>query len=198
MHAFLSGFSLTISLILSIGAQNAFVLKQGIKKEHIFIICFICGLSDAVLIFLGVSGFGFLVEKFPSIETLARYGGFTFLFAYALKSFYSAYSMSHQLNPEGTAPKSLFKTVLLTIAFTWLNPHVYLDTVLLLGSFSTKFGDMAPLFGFGAMTGSFIFFFTLGYGARILAPLFKKPKSWKILEFIIGCIMLFLAIMLIV
>ena len=196
MNAFISGFGLGFSLILAIGAQNAFVLKQGIKKEHVFVICFVCALSDAILIFLGVSGFGYLVEQFPSLQTVARYGGFAFLFIYGLKSFYSAWSMSHELKPEGVATPSLLKTVLLTLAFTWLNPHVYLDTVILLGSVSTKFGELSALFGFGAMTSSFIFFFSLGYGARILAPLFQKAIAWKILEVIIGCVMLSLAFML--
>ncbi|NCD10986.1 MAG: amino acid transporter [Epsilonproteobacteria bacterium] len=196
MHAFLSGFSLGISLILAIGAQNAFVLKQGIKKEHVFVICFVCALSDAILIFAGVSGFGYLVEQFPSLQMFAKYGGFAFLFVYGLKSFYSAWSMSHELKPEGITPPTLFKTILLTLAFTWLNPHVYLDTVILLGSVSTKFGEGAPLFGLGAMTSSFVFFFSLGYGARLLAPLFKKPLAWKILDVLIGIVMLSLAWML--
>ena len=196
MNAFISGFSLGFSLILAIGAQNAFVLKQGIKKEHVFIICFVCALSDAILIFAGVSGFGYLVEQFPTLQTAAKYGGFAFLFVYGLKSFYSAWSMSHELKPEGIATPSLAKTVLLTLAFTWLNPHVYLDTVILLGSVSTKFGELAPLFGLGAMTSSFVFFFSLGYGARILAPLFQKAIAWKILEVLIGIVMLALAFML--
>lgn len=196
MNAFISGFSLGFSLILAIGAQNAFVLKQGIKKEHVFVICFVCALSDAILIFLGVSGFGYLVEQFPSLQTFAKYGGFAFLFVYGLKSFYSAWKMSHELKPEGVATTSLLKTVLLTLAFTWLNPHVYLDTVILLGSVSTKFGELAPLFGLGAMSSSFIFFFSLGYGARLLAPLFNKAIAWKVLEVLIGFVMLGLALML--
>lgn len=195
MHAFLSGFSLGFSLILAIGAQNAFVLKHGIRKEHVFVICFVCALSDAILIFAGVSGFGYLVEQFPSLQTFAKYGGFAFLFVYGLKSFYSAWSMSHELKPEGVATTSLFKTVLLTLAFTWLNPHVYLDTVILLGAVSTKFGEHASLFGVGAMSASFVFFFSLGYGARLLAPLFQKAMAWKILEFFIGIVMLSLAFM---
>jgi L-lysine exporter family protein LysE/ArgO len=196
MNAFLSGFSLGFSLILAIGAQNAFVLKHGIRKEHVFVICFVCALSDAILIFAGVSGFGYLVEQFPSLQTFAKYGGFAFLFIYGLKSFYSAWTMSHELKPEGVASASLLKTVLLTLAFTWLNPHVYLDTVILLGSVSTKFGSLAPLFGLGAMTSSFVFFFSLGYGARLLAPLFNKAIAWKILEVLIGIVMLSLAFML--
>ena len=196
MNSFISGFSLGFSLILAIGAQNAFVLKQGIKKEHVFVICFVCALSDAILIFAGVSGFGYLVEQFPSLQTFARYGGFAFLVVYGLKSFYTAWRMSHELKPKELPTPTLTKTILLTLAFTWLNPHVYLDTVILLGSVSTKFGDLAPLFGFGAMTSSFVFFFSLGYGARILTPIFDKAIAWKILEVLIGVIMLSLALML--
>jgi len=196
MDAFISGFGLSFSLILAIGAQNAFVLKQGIKKEHVFLVCFICGLSDAILIFAGVLGFGYLIEQFPSLQTFAKYGGFAFLFVYGIRSFYSAWKMSHELKPEGITPSSTMKTILLTLAFTWLNPHVYLDTVILVGSVSTKFGELSTLFGIGAMSASFTFFFSLGYGARILAPLFNKPISWKILEILIGIIMLLLAFML--
>lgn len=193
MDAFISGFGLSLSLIFAIGAQNAFVLKQGIKKENVFIVSFLCAISDATLIFAGVSGFGYLVEQFPMLQTFARYGGFLFLLIYGLKSFYSAWTMSHELKPEGETPHSLLKTILLTLAFTWLNPHVYLDTVILLGSVSTKFGELAVVFGLGAMSASFVFFFSLGYGARLLAPLFKKAIAWKVLEFLIGFIMLTLA-----
>lgn len=196
MHAFISGFSLGLSLILAIGAQNAFVLKLGIKKEHVFAICFVCALSDAILIFAGVSGFGYLVEQFPSLQTVAKYGGFAFLCVYGLKSFYSAYTMSHELSPKGVATPSLVKTIGLTLAFTWLNPHVYLDTVILLGSVSTKFGELSSYFALGAMSASFTFFFSLGYGARMLAPLFQKAIAWKILEVLIGIVMLSLAFML--
>ena len=196
MNAFISGFGLGFSLILAIGAQNAFVLKQGIKKEHVFVICFVCALSDAILIFLGVSGFGYLVEQFPTLQTVAKYGGFAFLVIYGLKSFYTAWRMSHELKSQELPTPTLTKTILLTLAFTWLNPHVYLDTVILLGSVSTKFGDLAPLFGFGAMTSSFVFFFSLGYGAWILTPIFDKAIAWKILEVLIGVIMLSLSLML--
>lgn len=193
MDAFISGFGLSLSLIFAIGAQNAFVLKQGIKKENVFIVSFLCAISDATLIFAGVSGFGYLVEQFPMLQTFARYGGFLFLLIYGLKSFYSAWTMSHELKPEGETPRSLLKTILLTLAFTWLNPHVYLDTVILLGSVSTKFGELAVVFGLGAMSASFVFFFSLGYGARLLVPLFKKAIAWKVLEFLIGFIMITLA-----
>ena len=176
-NAFFSGFSLGLSLILAIGAQNAFVLKQGIKKQHVFLVCIICALSDAVLIFAGVSGLGYVVERYQVIKTAALWGGFVFLSIYGLRSLYSAFSASHTLTSGDEEARGAAKTALLTLAFTWLNPHVYLDTALLLGSVSTKFGERAGLFGVGAMCASFAFFFSLGYGARFLAPLFKKPAA---------------------
>jgi L-lysine exporter family protein LysE/ArgO len=193
MSSFIAGFSLGISLILAIGAQNAFVLKQGLKKHHVFVVCFICALSDAVLIAAGVAGFGVIVKQYPQIELLARYAGAIFLVAYGLKSFYSALTSSHSMEAEGELLPSVYKTVLACLAFTWLNPHVYLDTVVLLGSISTQYEDTKLLFSSGAMFGSFVFFFSLGYGARILIPVFQKPISWKILEFVIGFVMLFIA-----
>lgn len=197
-NAFFSGFSLGLSLILAIGAQNAFVLKQGIKKQHVFLVCIICALSDAVLIFVGVSGFGYVVERYQVIKTAALWGGFVFLSIYGLRSLYSAFSASHTLTSGDEEARGAAKTALLTLAFTWLNPHVYLDTALLLGSVSTKFGERAGLFGVGAMCASFAFFFSLGYGARFLAPLFKKPAAWKILEFFVGVTMITLGTMLVI
>lgn len=197
-NAFFSGFSLGLSLILAIGAQNAFVLKQGIKKQHVFLVCIICALSDAVLIFVGVSGFGYVVERYQVIKTAVLWGGFVFLSIYGLRSLYSAFSASHTLTSGDEEARGAAKTALLTLAFTWLNPHVYLDTALLLGSVSTKFGERAGLFGVGAMCASFAFFFSLGYGARFLAPLFKKPAAWKILEFFVGVTMITLGAMLVI
>ena len=197
-NTFFSGFSLGLSLILAIGAQNAFVLKQGIKKQHVFLVCIICALSDAVLIFVGVSGFGYVVERYQVIKTAALWGGFVFLSIYGLRSLYSAFSASHTLTSGDEEARGAAKTALLTLAFTWLNPHVYLDTALLLGSVSTKFGERAGLFGVGAMCASFAFFFSLGYGARFLAPLFKKPAAWKILEFFVGVTMITLGTMLVI
>ena len=197
-NAFFSGFSLGLSLILAIGAQNAFVLKQGIKKQHVFLVCTICALSDAVLIFVGVSGLGYVVERYQVIETAALWGGFVFLSIYGLRSLYIAFSASHTLTSGDEEVRGAAKTALLTLAFTWLNPHVYLDTALLLGSVSTKFGERAGLFGVGAMCASFVFFFSLGYGARFLAPLFQKPAAWKILEFFVGVTMITLGAMLVI
>jgi len=198
MISFLSGFSLGFSLILAIGAQNAFVLKQGLKKQHVFLVCMICAASDALLISLGVTGFGVIIQQYPSIEMIARYAGAAFLFFYSAKSFLSAWQTTHVLNPADEAPASVSKIILICLAFTFLNPHVYLDTVVLLGSISTQFEATKLQFTLGAVTSSFIFFFSLGYGARILIPVFQKPISWKVLEFIIGVVMLLIAVSLLI
>ena len=174
------------------------MLKQGIKKQHVFLVCIICALSDAVLIFVGVSVFGYVVERYQVIKTAVLWGGFVFLSIYGLRSLYSAFSASHTLTSGDEEARGTAKTALLTLAFTWLNPHVYLDTALLLGSVSTKFGERAGLFGVGAMCASFAFFFSLGYGARFLAPLFQKLAAWKILEFFVGVTMITLGAMLVI
>ena len=193
MTSFIAGFSLGISLILAIGAQNAFVLQQGLKKHHVFVVCFICALSDALLIAVGVAGFGVIVQQYPNIELVARYAGALFLVAYGLKSFYSALTSSHAMSAEGELLSSVYKTAFTCLAFTWLNPHVYLDTVILLGSISTQYEGTKLLFASGAIFGSFVFFFSLGYGSRILIPVFEQPIAWKILEFVIGCVMILIA-----
>ncbi|WP_299694547.1 LysE/ArgO family amino acid transporter [uncultured Vibrio sp.] len=198
MSTYFAGFSLGLSLILAIGSQNAFVLKQGLKNQHVLAVCAVCAISDALLISFGVMGFGALVKQFPQIELFARYGGAIFLVGYAFLSFRSAFTATHALQADNHANTSLFKSVLMCLAFTWLNPHVYLDTVVLLGSISTQYQPNQLLFGAGAVTASFVFFFSLGYGARFLTPLFKKPISWKVLEFIVGVIMTSIAISLIV
>ena len=197
MAAYIAGFTLGLSLILAIGAQNAFVLRQGLKKQHVFVVCLICALSDAILVVVGVSGFGMIVKESPWIETLSRYGGAVFLGFYAIKSFIAAFRTYHSLDPAEEVNTSLKKTVFICLAFTWLNPHVYLDTVVLLGSISTQFKAAKSLFAYGAVTASFLFFFTLGYGARILIPFFQKPVSWKVLDFVIGLIMLSISLSLV-
>lgn len=198
MDSILSGFFLSLSLIIAIGAQNAFVLKQGLKKHHVFWVCIVCAASDAVLITVGVTGFGAALEAFPEIESAARYGGALFLVAYSGKSFLSAAGTSHALEPEGEIPAALWKTILTCLAFTWLNPHVYLDTVVLLGAVSVQYEGAARLqFGLGAIAASFVFFFSLGYGARFLAPLFKQPVAWKILDVAVGLVMFSIAVSLV-
>lgn len=189
ISAYLAGLSLGLSLILAIGAQNAFVLKQGLKKQHVFPVCLVCAISDAFLVAVGVSGFGLFVEQAPWVAVAARYGGAAFLGLYAAKSFVAAMTTKHVLNPAGETVVSLSRTLAVCLALTWLNPHVYLDTVVLLGSISTQYTTTRLSFASGAITASFLFFFGLGYGARVLIPFFQKPQSWKILEFGIGVIM---------
>ena len=189
MDALLFGFSLGFSLILAIGAQNAFVLKQGLKGEHVFLVSLICAASDAILILIGVSGFHVLVASFPSLVTIARFGGAAFLLVYGLLSFYNAIRLDQGLLPSEIRSNSAWQAALTCLAFTWLNPHVYLDTVVLLGSVSTQFGADVTWFAGGAMLASFVFFFGLGYGARLLRPVFATARAWRVLDFLIGCVM---------
>lgn len=189
MNTFVYGFSLGFSLILAIGAQNAFVLKQGLKGEHVFWVCLICAFSDALLILIGVSGFHILVSKLPGLVPLARYGGALFLFGYGLLSFRKAWLSRHSLQPSEIQSSNLWKSILTALAFTWLNPHVYLDTVVLLGSVSSQFRGEIEYFAAGATSASFVFFFSLGYGARFLRPVFARARSWQVLEILIGIVM---------
>ena len=185
---FLSGFSIGLSLILAIGAQNAFVLKQGLLRKHVFLVCLICALSDAILITLGVMGFGEIVLAYPWIELFSKYAGAFFLISYGLISLYSSAKNTHNLLPSKDSKDSISSTVITCLAFTWLNPHVYLDTAVLLSSIALQ--SQAPIiFGLGAMSGSFLFFFSLGYGAKYLAPVFCNPASWRILDLVICAIM---------
>lgn len=192
MNSLVAGFTLGLSLIVAIGAQNAYVLKQGLKKHYVFLVCSICALSDALLIVAGVAGFGALIEKFPQLEQVARYAGAAFLLVYGTNSFISAIRGGHALDPEGDATASAWKTALACLAFTWLNPHVYLDTVVLLGSISAQYPSQV-LFALGACIGSFVFFFSLGYGARLLNPVFHKASSWRVLDALIGIVMFAIA-----
>lgn len=188
MNTLLAGFSLSLSLILAIGAQNAFVLKQGLKKHYVFMVCSICALSDAILIIAGVAGFGALVARFPALETIASLGGAAFLLAYGSRSLVSALATTHALDPAGDASAGRARTALACLAFTWLNPHVYLDTLVLIGSISTQY-DNKLLFCAGAVAASLTFFFSLGYGARLLTPIFHRPGAWKVLDGLIALIM---------
>lgn len=197
LSIYLYGISMGFSLILAIGAQNAFVLKQGLKREFVFTVCLICALSDALLISAGVFGFGKFISQYPQIVTVAKYAGALFLFAYGARNFASALKSNDGLLAKGEAVTSFGKVVALCVAFTWLNPHVYLDTVVFLGAISTQFNDKIA-FALGAMSASFLFFFGLGFGARLLEPIFRKPKSWQILDVIIGIVMWAIALKLLI
>ncbi len=188
MQAALAGFALGFSLILAIGAQNAFVLRQGIRREHVFATCLACAVSDALLIAAGVAGFGAMAEALPWLETIMRYGGAVFLFWYGLKNFLAAWRGGEALDTSGVARASLKGVLTTVMMLTWLNPHVYLDTVVLLGSISAQWDDKLS-FAIGAMSSSFIFFFALGYGARFLTPVFAKPASWRVLDVFVGLTM---------
>lgn len=183
------GFMTGLSLIMAIGAQNAFVLRQGIKRQQVFLVCFVCALSDALLIGLGVFGFARIIEQHPVILMAAKYLGALFLFGYGAKSFYDARYASKSL----TDTQSAAATLGVCLALTWLNPHVYLDTVVLMGSIASQFEDRLA-FALGGMSASWVFFFSLGYGARLLAPWFARPQTWRYLDVAIGIIMWLIAI----
>lgn len=191
--ALISGFLLGLSLIVAIGAQNAFVLRQGLRGEHVFAICATCAISDAILIACGVAGFGALVVAVPWLAPVMRFGGAAFLFFYGLRSLWSARRNHGALHPPDDLSKPLAAALATCLAFTWLNPHVYLDTLVLLGSISTRYAGQRAAFAAGAMTASLLFFFALGYGARLLRPIFVNPHAWQVLDGLIGLTMLGLA-----
>lgn len=188
MQAFAYGLSTGFSLIIAIGAQNVFVLKQGLKQQHIFWVCFICALSDSLLIAAGVSGMTKVVSDFPQIVVVARYVGVIFLFCYGVLHFITAIQNKDKLALGSEQTQSLFRTMMICLAFTWLNPHVYLDTLFLIGSISIQFQQKA-LFAIGVILSSWMFFFSLGYGARFLLPWVQKAQTWRYLNLGIGVLM---------
>ena len=192
--AFVPGFLLSLSLILAIGAQNAFVLRQGLRGEHVLAICAVCAGSDAVLIVAGVAGFAEIASTRPWLEPVFRYAGATFLFAYGARSLVAALRSTAALEPDATAPAALGPTLATCLALTWLNPHVYLDTLVLIGSISIQYPGRAWAFGAGAVTASFAFFFTLGYGAALLRPLFARRTTWRALDLAIAIVMWAIAV----
>lgn len=195
--AFLPGFFLSLSLVLAIGAQNAFVLRQGLRQEHVFAVCLVCAVSDAILIAAGVAGFGLASHALPWLEPVLRYGGALFLLAYAARSLRSALRNHGSLTPSGRQAAGLGATLATCLAFTWLNPHVYLDTVVLLGSISSQYEGHKAAFALGAMAASFTFFFTLGFGARLLRPVFASQAAWRVLDVLVGIAMLAIALKLV-
>ena len=187
-----AGFALGLSLILAIGAQNAFVLRQGLRRSHVLLVVLTCALSDAVLIAAGVAGIGRLAEAAPWAIPLFRWGGVAFLLVYGALRFRAARAGGETLAAAGGtgSARSAFLTCL---AFTWLNPHVYLDTLVLVGSVAAGWPGSKTAFGAGAVAASFVFFFALGYGARSLAPVFARPVAWRVLDAGIGVLMWALA-----
>ncbi len=188
-EAYIQGFGLGFSLILAIGAQNAFVLRQGLKQEHVLPVVLACALSDAILISTGVFAFTSVSKLLPGLVPVMRWGGALFLLAYGTISFRNAWRGGEVLEADRNGTRSLRQVLATVLALTWLNPHVYLDTVALVGSISSGFPGRESAFAAGAISASFLFFFSLGYGARLLQPLFARPFSWRVLDVVIGFVM---------
>lgn len=189
LTAIIAGFLTSLSLILAIGAQNAFVLRQGLRREHILPIVILCASSDAALIAIGVGGFTMLGPHLPLLSDIMRWTGVVFLLVYGGMRFHAAWQGAETLLPSQSKSLSLTKALLTCFIITWVNPHVYLDTVMLLGSISSQYRPNESAFGLGAMIGSFVFFLTLGYGARWLAPVLANVRAWIVLEILIGITM---------
>lgn len=191
----ITGFATAFALILAIGAQNAFVLRQGLVGQHVFWLCMLCAASDALLITAGVLGFGAIVQLYPMLPQIMAWGGAAFLLVYGALRLLAAWKGEYAMHLSGKSA-GLWATLATGAAFTWLNPHVYLDTLGLVGAVSTQFIDPAEkaAFGIGAVTSSFVFFFSLGYGARLLAPVMQSARAWRILDVLIGLVMWALAI----
>lgn len=187
---FISGFALSAALIMAIGAQNLFVLRQGLKREHVGAIVVFFGLSDALLIVAGVSGVGAFLSAVPGLATVLTIGGAIFLAWYGITAFRRMTSLN-ALPVRATGRLSLGRVMVTGAAFTFLNPHVYLDTVLLMGTAASAQPEASrPLFALGAVTASFAWFTTLGFGARLLQPVFTRPLAWRFLDAVVGIVML--------
>lgn len=199
MHSpLLAGLGLGLSLIVAIGAQNAFVLRQGLRREHVVTIVAICAVSDALLITLGTWGLGALIESAEWLLAVVRIAGAAFLTWYGMRSAIRAFRPA-ALNADPAGARVSLRTAILTaLALTWLNPHVYLDTLVLLGSIGATYGDGRWLFGLGAAIGSVVWFTALGFGSRLLRPLFAKPVAWRILDALIAVVMLAIAVSLLI
>jgi L-lysine exporter family protein LysE/ArgO len=187
--AFISGFLISISLILALGPQNVFVMRQGLLRSHVFAACLVCSISDALLIGAGVLGVGLFLSEMEELAIWMSIGASIFLI------FYGCLRIKSALDPKGlevgdNESQDLWPTILAGLAFTYLNPHVYVDTLLLIGGASSSYvGDEKLMFGVGAATASFVFFFSLGYGAKRLSPILNNPESWKIIDLFIAGVM---------
>ncbi len=195
---FLAGLGLGLSLIVAIGAQNVFVLRQGIRREHVALVVAICAVSDALLIAAGVSGVGLAAATFPWLLTAARWAGAAFLVTYGALAARRAFKADHGLDTSAQGSGSpgggtAARVALTCVALTWLNPHVYLDTVFLLGSVAAAHADAKWLFAAGAAAGSLVWFTSLGYGARYLGRWLFGPRAWRFLDAAIAVVMIAIA-----
>lgn len=188
-QAAVAGYFTALSLILAIGAQNAFVLRQGLRREHVGAVVAICAVSDAVLITLGVAGFGAVSRAVPWLAVAMKWGGVAFLLFYGAMRFVVARRGGEALMPAPGGGAPLARVVVTCLMLTWANPHVYLDTLVLIGSVSAQYGPHRAAFGVAAAMASLSFFAALGYGARLLAPWFARPRAWVWLETGVGLLM---------
>ena len=195
MNALLTGFFLGISLIVAIGSQNAFVLRQGILGQHVFFIAIFCSISDALLIILGVVGISYFLNDFILENSKIIFGfAATWLFTYGIIRIRSALRPNSVIIENNSKPNTLMNSIFVVSVFTFANPHVYLDTVILIGSISQQFTDLDRLyFILGACSASFVWFFGIAYGAKLLTPIMQKPFHWRILDSIIALIMFIIA-----
>ncbi len=193
----LAGFVASAGLIVAIGSQNAFVLRQGLLQRNVGMVVLTCALGDIVLILCGVLGVGALVREWPALLQVLRFGGAVFLGVYGLMAARRAWAGSSGLAPADGSTSSR-RVLLACLAFTFLNPHVYLDTMILLGSLSTRYAGMGRwAFAFGACLASVTWFSTLGFGSRLLQPVFKSPSAWRLLDAFVALFMLTLAVLLV-
>lgn len=194
-----TGLAAGLTLIVAIGSQNAFVLRQGLRRSHVALVVAVCAVSDLLLIALGVGGLGVIIERAPVLLEVIRWAGAAFLTGYAVLATRRAVRGEHLDATAGTATTPWQVALVTCLALTWLNPHVYLDTVLLLGSLASTHGTPGKWwFAAGAGLGSIIWFTALGVGARYLTPLFTREWAWRVLDALIAAVMLFLAFMLVV
>ena len=195
IHSFLTGFFLGFSLILAIGAQNTFVLRQGILGQHVFYVALFCALSDALLISIGVVGISFFLNNFISQNSNIIFAlSAVWLVGYGLIRLRSVLKSNNTIEIETSMLKDLFPTISVAAVLTFLNPHVYLDTMILIGSISQQFSGFHKVtFTLGAILASFIFFFSLAYGAKIFSPLMQRQSAWRALDCLIALIMFSIA-----
>ena len=192
MFAFLPGFFAGLGLIVAIGAQNAFVIRQGLTRQHVFVVVAICAIADAALIALGIAGLGAIIQGLPWLLEGVRWFGVAYLTWFGIKSVRSAFK-NEVMDTSGAQTTSLKKVVAAVLGFTLLNPHVYLDTVILLGSISNQFAEDRWVFGLGAMTASIVWFSSIGFGAKAASRFMSKPIFWRVLDSLIAVVMFSIA-----
>ena len=195
MFAFLPGLLTGLSLIVAIGAQNAFVIRQGLTKKHVLLVVAICAISDALLILLGVAGLGALISGLPWLLEIIRWFGVAYLTWFGIRSIRSAFK-TQTLDASGAQSSSAKTVVLSVLGFTFLNPHVYLDTVILLGSIGNQFEQDKWWFAFGGVVASILWFSSIGFGARAASKFMARPVFWKVLDLVIAAVMFGIAILL--